>query len=49
MERKIPTYIILSKKSSVNNKAELLSRINETLKEMWEDGSIDRLIRKYID
>ncbi len=48
VDKTIPTYIIVSRKREIENIDELLKKINTALKEMWDDGTIENIIKKYI-
>ncbi|MGL1891657.1 MAG: transporter substrate-binding domain-containing protein [Spirochaetaceae bacterium] len=41
-------FIVISNKGSMNNKGEILFKINKTLRDMYKDGTYDLIIKQYI-
>lgn len=41
-------YLMISKKASIPNKKQLIGRMNQTLKYMYGDGTIDRINARYL-
>lgn len=41
-------FLVISKKSGIEKKEELVKKINQTMKEMKKDGTIDKLHNKYV-
>ena len=44
-----PTYLVLSKKSTLENKTELQHRMRETLHGMWEDGTYHAIYDRHVN
>jgi len=41
-------YLIISKSAKISNKAELINEMNNTLKNMYEDGTVERINSRYL-
>ncbi len=47
-EHYAPAFLVLSKKSDLTNKNILLNKINKTLEELYNEGTIDKIKAKYL-
>ncbi|MDO6528155.1 transporter substrate-binding domain-containing protein [Motilimonas sp. 1_MG-2023] len=42
-----PAYLIISKAAKIHNKEQLINKLNRSLEQMWQDGTIETIINRY--
>jgi polar amino acid transport system substrate-binding protein len=42
-----PSYFMISKAATIPDKPQLIQRLNQALHEMWQDGTVERITRRY--